>query len=195
VIKGGLLHPEGRRGRQANIRENLRCAVYAVPVELSQAVGLDGDTRERFIMSWKILEDQHPELATFGAERLNGNVAYLATIRKDGSPRVHPMTPIIGQGHLFVFMEPTSPKGHDLRRDGRYAIHCSMSDSSGVSGEFSITGQAHLVNHPELRALAVSLANYTVVERYILFEFDIVSAASTVYPEDKPLRRFWKRDK
>jgi hypothetical protein len=180
-------------GRQ--ISENLRCAVYAVPVELSQAVGSDGDTRERFSMSWKILEEQHPELATFGAERLNGNVAYLATIRKDGSPRVHPMTPIIGQGHLFVFMEPTSPKGHDIRRDGRYAIHCSMSDASGVSGEFSISGRAHLVNNSELRALAASLANYTIVERYILFEFDIVSAASTIYPEDKPLRRFWKRDK
>ncbi|MEJ2561020.1 MAG: pyridoxamine 5'-phosphate oxidase family protein [Anaerolineae bacterium] len=76
-------------------------------------------------MGWEILEESNPELAAFGAERLNGKVSYLATIRKDGSPRVHPMTPIIGQGHLFVFMEPTSPKGHDLRRDERYAIHCS----------------------------------------------------------------------
>ena len=50
-------------------------------------------------MTWKILEEQQPELA-FGAERLNGKVAYLATIRKDGSPRLYPMTPIVGQGHL-----------------------------------------------------------------------------------------------
>ena len=63
-------------------------------------------------MSWKILEERNPELAAFGAERLNGKVAYLATIRKDGSPRVHPMTPIIGQGHLFVFTDcvKTAPK-------------------------------------------------------------------------------------
>ena len=107
-------------------------------------------------MTWKILAEQQPELAAFGAERLNGRVAYLATIRKDGSPRVHPMTPIIGQGHLFVFMEPTSPKGHDLQRDGRYAIHCAVSDNSGASGEFSITGHAHLIDDAELRALAVS---------------------------------------
>jgi hypothetical protein len=46
-------------------------------------------------MSWKLLEEPQPELAAFGAERLNGQVAYLATVRKDGSPRVHPMTPII----------------------------------------------------------------------------------------------------
>ena len=105
-------------------------------------------------MSWRFLEDQQPELAAFGVERLNGKVAYLATIRKDGSPRVHPMTPIIGEGHLFVFMETTSPKGRDLQRDGRYAIHCSVSDTSGASGEFIVTGQAHLIDDPEGRALA-----------------------------------------
>jgi general stress protein 26 len=145
-------------------------------------------------MAWKNLEDQRPELAAFGAERLNGQVAYLATVRKDGSPRVHPMTPIIGQGHLFVFMEPTSPKGHDLQRDGRYAIHCAVSDNSGESGEFIITGHAHLVDNAELRALAVSLASYAPADRYILFEFDIASAASTIYPGDRPVRRSWKRN-
>ncbi len=143
-------------------------------------------------MTWKILEEQQPELAAFGAERLNGKVAYLATIRKDGSPRLHPMTPIIGQGHFFVFMEPTSPKGYDLQRDGRYAIHCAVSDNSGASGEFSITGHAQGVDDAELRALAVSLASYEVVDRYILFEFDIESAASTVYAEDRAVRQLWK---
>ena len=146
-------------------------------------------------MSWQSLEDQQPELAAFGAERLNGKVAYLATVRKDGSPRVHPMTPIIGQGHLFVFMEPTSPKGHDLQRDGRYAIHCSVSDTSGASGEFIIMGRVHLIDDPELRALAVRLASYTPAERYILFDFDIESAASTAYPNDRPVRQSWKRNK
>jgi hypothetical protein len=146
-------------------------------------------------MSWRHLEEQQPELAVFGAERLNGKVAYLATIRKDGSPRVHPMTPIIGPGHLFVFMEPTSPKGHDLQRDGRYAMHCSVSDTSGASGEFSIAGQAHLINDPALRAVAVRLASYTPADRYILFEFDVASAAATTYPNDHPMRQFWKSAK
>ncbi|MBI5565433.1 MAG: pyridoxamine 5'-phosphate oxidase family protein [Chloroflexi bacterium] len=146
-------------------------------------------------MTWKFLAEQQPELAAFGAERLNGKVAYLATVRKDGSPRVHPMTPIIGQGHLFVFMEPTSPKGHDLQRDGRFAIHCAVSDNSGTSGEFLVTGHAQLIDNPELRALAVSLASYAPADRYILFEFDLESAASTIYPEDRAVRRSWKREK
>lgn len=144
-------------------------------------------------MSWQLLEDQQPELAAFGVERLNGKVAYLATVRRDGSPRVHPMTPIIGKGRLFVFMEPTSPKGHDLQRDSRYAIHGAVSDNSGVSGEFFVTGRAHLVSNPEVRALAVQLASYVPAERYILFEFDVGSAGSTVYTDQGPERCFWKR--
>ena len=145
-------------------------------------------------MSWKALEDQQPDLAAMGGERLNGQVAYLATVRKDGSPRVHPTTPIIGQGHLFVFMEPTSPKGHDLRRDGRYAIHCSVSDTSGASGEFIVSGQARLIDDPDLRSVAVQLASYTPADRYILFEFDIDSATSTVYQNSQPVRQHWKRN-
>ena len=143
-------------------------------------------------MSWKFLEDQQPALANFGVERLNGKVAYLATIRKDGSPRLHPMTPIIGEGHLFVFMEPTSPKGHDLQRDGRYTIHCSVSDTSGASGEFIVAGQARLIDDLEVRALAARLSSYTPADRYILFEFDVTSAASTIYSEGQPVRQNWK---
>lgn len=145
-------------------------------------------------MSWQNLEEGNPELAEFGVQRFASEVAYLATVRKDGSPRVHPVTPIIGQGRLFVFMEPTSPKGHDLRRDARYAMHCSVSDSSGGQGEFFISGGAQLVDDPELRTLAAQHASYEAADRYILFELSVESAFSTVYDEDgTPIRQRWKR--
>ncbi len=143
-------------------------------------------------MSWKRLETEQPGLAAFGAERLDGKVAYLATIRKDGGPRVHPMTPIIGEGHLFIFMEPTSPKGHDLERDGRYAIHCSVTDSTGRSGEFIISGRAHRVEDSALRAMAAKFSSYSPADRYVLFEFDIETAASTTYEDQGPVRHFWR---
>lgn len=143
-------------------------------------------------MSWKELEETAPELATFGARRFENGVAYLATVRKDGAPRVHPVTPIVGQGHLFVFMEPTSPKGRDLRRDGRYALHSSVSDSSGASGEFYITGRGESVDDRKTRVLASQLASYNPAERYVLFELSVESALSTVYEEGQPVRRRWK---
>jgi hypothetical protein len=144
-------------------------------------------------MSWKDLENARPELAAFGVERFRRfGVAYLATIRTDGSPRVHPVTPIVGQGHLFLFMEPTSPKGHDLRRDGRYALHCSVSNSTGASGEFFSSGHAKFIDDPATRRLAAELATYTPADRYVLYELDVESAASTIYTDGQPVRQHWK---
>jgi hypothetical protein len=143
-------------------------------------------------MSWGDLESGRPELAAYGAERFRQfGVAYLATVRADGSPRVHPVTPIVGRGRLFLFMEPTSPKGGDLRRDGRYALHCSVSDSSGESGEFYISGRAAFVDDPDTRRLAVELASYTPADRYILFELAVEQASSTTYLGGQAVRQRW----
>ena len=144
-------------------------------------------------MCWKDLENAAPELAAFGLKRFEIGVAYLATVRQDGSHRVHPVTPIIGQGHLFLFMEPTSPKGHDLRRDGRYALHSAVSDPNGTSGEFIITGSAKFIMDPTMRSLASQLASYTPADHYILFELSIESAVSTIYNDGKPVRQHWRR--
>jgi len=145
-------------------------------------------------MSWSDLETGNAELAAFGAARMHGSVAYLATVRKDGSPRVHPVTPIIGQGRLFVFMEPTSPKGFDLKRDTRFALHSGVRDTEGSSGEFLASGRAVPVADPETRALAASLSPYQPRDRYILFELAVDSAASTAYPDGgTPVRQRWDR--
>ena len=143
-------------------------------------------------MNWSDFANAAPELAAYGAERLNGRVAYLATTRKDGAPRVHPVTPIIGQGHFFLFMEPTSPKGKDLQRDGRYQIHCAMSDSTGESGEFWCAGRSKLMDDETSRALAAQIG-YQPKPHYILFELDVERAQSTVY-QDEPVRTMWKKD-
>ena len=145
-------------------------------------------------MSWSKLESQSPDIAEFSKTRLHNKVAYLATTRKDGSPRVHPFTPIIGEGHFLVFMEPTSPKGNDLRRDARYAVHCSVTDNSGESGEVVVAGKARFIEDAELRALAVKICPYKPSERYILFEFDVESVMTTEYPSGEAVRKHWKID-
>jgi hypothetical protein len=93
--------------------------------------------------SWSEFSRLAPELAAFGEARFRSGVAYLGTLRADGGPRVHPVTPILGE-QLFLFMEPTSPKGKDLQRDDRYALHCSVADSNGGEGEFYVRGRAIL---------------------------------------------------
>jgi hypothetical protein len=145
-------------------------------------------------MSWQNLERANSELAAFGQERFSNGVAYLATVRKDGGPRVHPVTPIIGHGRLFVFMEPTSPKGYDLKRDGRYALHSAVNDSGGSNGEFIITGSATLVEDAAIRTLATQVASYTPADRYILFELTVDSALGTTYQQGQTVRQRWQQE-
>jgi hypothetical protein len=150
------------------------------------------DVREEAQMSWKLLQEQDPELATFGERRFRSRVAYLATVDADGSPRVHPVTPIVTPGRLVVFMEPTSPKGRDLLRGSRYALHCSVEDDEGGGGEFRVRGGARQVTDLEVRGEAAEHAPYEPSQEYLLFELLVDDAFSTTYTADgTPVRQKW----
>lgn len=141
--------------------------------------------------SWKEFAQQAPELAEFGKARLQSGVAYLGTLRPDGGPRVHPVTPIIGD-QLFLFMEPTSPKGKDLQRDGRYTLHCTVEDSSGGGGEFYVRGQGTLTDDPHIREAAIRASSYAPRDRYILFVLTIEFAFMNRYIDGKPTPQRWQ---
>ena len=93
-------------------------------------------------MGWGVFAAAEPQLAAAGRERLykyGPGLAFLATLRADGAPRLHPVCPtIVGDG-LWVLIGP-SPKLHDLRRDGRYALH-TFPDAE-VDDEFYVSGVA-----------------------------------------------------
>jgi hypothetical protein len=140
--------------------------------------------------SWSNFTHQAPELAAFGKARFQSGVAYLGTVRPDGSPRVHPVTPIIGE-QLFLFMEPTSPKGKDLQRDPRYTLHCAVEDSSGGGGEFYVRGQAALSTDPFVREQAVRASSYTPQDRYILFVLTVEFAFMNTYIDGQSQPERW----
>lgn len=133
---------------------------------------------------WSEFAKLAPELAAFGNKRLNGRVSYLGTVRENGLPRVHPVTPIISAERLFLFMEPTSPKGKDLEREGHYALHAGVEDSSGGGGEFYVRGIATRVHDAALREEATSAAGYVPQPHYILFTLSVEYAFSNVYGAD-----------
>lgn len=141
--------------------------------------------------TWQEFAQQAPDLAQFGEARFQNGVAYLGTLRADGSPRVHPVTPIIGD-QLFLFMEPTSPKGKDLQRDGRYTLHCSVEDSSGGGGEFYVRGRAMFTADPHMREQAIRASSYVPQDRYILFVFTIEFAFMNHYVDGTANSRRWQ---
>ena len=148
-------------------------------------------------MSWKSFQEASPELAQLVQERLNRKIAYLATLKKDGSPRLHPVTPFIGNGMLFIFTEPSSPKISDLRRDDRYALHCSVEREEGKSLiEFLVSGRAIYIISDTVWAEAGRIATSQVLTNaYVLFEFRIDNALLVEYDkkENRAVQR-WKRE-
>ena len=72
---------------------------------------------------WAYLAAADPELAAVAEPLLQEfTLAYLATVRDDGGPRVHPVTITLHDGDLWVFLVHGTPKRDDLLRDGRYAL-------------------------------------------------------------------------
>lgn len=75
--------------------------------------------------SWGEMRQAAPEIESLGRELLyqhDVGRAYLATVGADGSPRLHPVCPLLHGSGVYAFIIP-SPKRQDLHRDGRYAMH------------------------------------------------------------------------
>ena len=114
------------------------------------------------MISWGEFERSRPDLAGAGRALLyqfGVGLGFLATVRRDGGPRVHPMCPLIHDGGLYAFIVP-GPKQADLHRDGRYALHsfpCVDNEDA-----FYCTGRAEAVADQETRA---ALARLFVAER------------------------------
>ncbi len=147
------------------------------------------------MLSWADFGVDAPHLEAFGRRRLERRIAYLATIRADGSPRVHPVSPFIGGGCLAVYMEPTSLKVADLRRDARYALHCGVEDNEGGEGEFYVTGRTEEITDALRRAAAVGwaeAAGFKSAERHVFFEFKLGQVLSTTYDDKGSKRERWR---
>lgn len=103
-------------------------------------------------MNWGEFAALRPDLAGAGRRLLyqyGVGLAFLATTRRDGGPRVHPMCPLLRGDELYAFIVP-SPKRRDLHRDGRYALHSFPAEAN--EDAFSVTGRAVPVSDLETTA-------------------------------------------
>ena len=106
------------------------------------------------MMTWKEFATAQPELAEVGRSLLfqfKVGLAFLATVRRDGAPRLHPVCSVLSNGRLFVLVTPASPKRNDLLWDGRYALQSFPQPKPG-SDEFYIAGKAIVIDDPAARA-------------------------------------------
>jgi hypothetical protein len=154
-----------------------------------------GPGGHRRMTTWGVFAGAEPALAAFVADRLHAAPCYLATVRGDGAPRVHPVTPVITADGLYLFMEPLSPKGRDLRERRFFALHNSVPDNAGSGGEASLRGTGRPVDDPAVRSAAVAAASFEPEEHYVLFELLVDEVRCNGYGDVVlPERRRWRAD-
>jgi hypothetical protein len=141
--------------------------------------------------TWAEFERANPQLAAFGRERVDGTVCFQATLRLDGSPRVHPVEPWIATGLLLVRFRARSPKVREVARDARYALHSPMDNPDGIGGEFLVNGWMEQVSpeHPGARHFAEESS-----EPLAFYALWVEEVVGTTYegPDLDPVYRRWR---
>ena len=145
--------------------------------------------------TWATFEAEAPQLAAVATRLWPGitaldrgqvpsedepcfSISYLASVRSNGGPRLHPFCPILAGGRLFAAIPPSSPKGWDLRRDPRCVIHALPGPDDD---ELCIRARAQectadLTTRDMVRAVVESShvgGMIATVSEHPLFEFDL----------------------
>jgi hypothetical protein len=152
---------------------------------------------------WQEFSLEDPELASLGQHMLFQKkhcvgLAFLATIRKDGAPRLHPVSLVLSQDGLYVFIPTHSPKYADLRRDGRYALQAFPPPKNVEGKEFYLSGAAKLIRDPLIRQAIITKTGIDVAKNEALFELFMDRAMFTMLvdqgaPYERPWHRIWHK--
>jgi hypothetical protein len=171
------------------------------------------------VASWAQFETQAPELAEVAARLWPGVVAlhrgatvpvgipcfavsYLATVRRDGSPRLHPFCPILAGGRLFAAIPRSSPKGWDLRRNPRCVIHalpgpeddefCVRATASEVAGDAPTRALVRgVVGMSRVGGMIESVAHDPLFE-FNLEQVDVARWLNIGQPGTHAVRQQWR---
>ncbi len=88
-------------------------------------------------------EAEAPALAAAVSERLDAHThKTIATLRRDGSPRISGIECEIDDGELRFGSMLNGVKARDLLRDPRFALHSGSDDPPGWGGDAKIAGCA-----------------------------------------------------
>ncbi len=155
------------------------------------------------MLTWEEFRRERPDLAEAGRGlfyQFGVGLTFLATVRPNGGPRLHPMCPLITERGLYAFIVP-GPKRDDLVRDGRYAMH-GFPPANNEDAIY-LTGRAKRREDPDLWR---SLTNLFYEERGtetippqhdegMLFEFCIgrcLLTRTTGHGDWNPQHTIWK---
>jgi Pyridoxamine 5'-phosphate oxidase len=92
---------------------------------------------------WDDFARSEPDFARLIRARFDSHKhKMMATLRKDGSPRLSGIEATFADGQLWLGMMPESRKALDLRRDPRLALHSASVDPNMADGDAKLAGRA-----------------------------------------------------
>jgi hypothetical protein len=101
------------------------------------------------VPSWSEVEAEAPELAALARGFFDAHVhKTLATLRRDGSPRLSATEIDFAEGELWLGSMWRSLKALDLRRDPRFALHSGSEDPPDWRGDAKVAGRAEEITDP-----------------------------------------------
>jgi len=102
------------------------------------------------LASWSQVEKEAPELTRRARAAFDRHIhKTLATLRRDGSPRISGTELEFAEGELWFGSMPGSIKTHDLRRDPRFAVHSASEDPPEPGRPRETVGDAKLAGKAE----------------------------------------------
>ena len=156
-------------------------------------------------VSWPELRGLVPELAAAGEKlllrkRLQVGWAFIATLRKDGAPRLHPISVVQAQERLYVIIPRRSPKCADLLRDGRYALQAFPPPDGEPGCELYLAGTAERIQDAGVCQAIEAETGVRVEAGEVLFELLLERVMLTYLiaegtPEEQPVHLTWPADR
>jgi hypothetical protein len=147
--------------------------------------------------SWSDLEKDARDLAAVGRRLFKADsvaIGFLATIARNGSPRISPVCPIFAGDHVYVSVGAHTPKKEDLSRDGRFSLHAFLGPEDE---ELQVSGRAVEVTDPTQRSFVHGAIRFGAFSRDDpVFRLDLQRCVHVRWervgrPDTRSIRRSW----
>ncbi|MGK2938987.1 MAG: pyridoxamine 5'-phosphate oxidase family protein [Solirubrobacteraceae bacterium] len=93
--------------------------------------------------SWRDIEAAAPEFAAAARAFLDAHQhKTIATLRRNGAPRISGTEATFVDGDLWWGSMPNAIKAADLQRDPRFALHSASADPPAWKGDAKVSGRA-----------------------------------------------------
>jgi hypothetical protein len=105
------------------------------------------------LASWSELEEEAPELAARARRIFDAHThKTMATLRRDGSPRISGTEADYSDGEVWLGSMPGAMKARDLQRDPRFALHSAPVDPKLAEGDAKLAGTVEEIVDDEIKA-------------------------------------------